>query len=157
MKKDYQKGLAASRLLIIILLLGVIIWGTIYYFTNQIKRNFITMGKDYISELRALVTEEKMILPEVGGSQVLISVSKISTSKNLTKSPFGENWVLEKSYIIIKNEGTEYNPVYNYYIALEDEGGNCIELTREAKLSRDDVVKECNITEYAETNAVYLN
>lgn len=156
MKENYKKGLATSKLLIIILLLGVIIVGILYYFNNQIKRNYITMAKEYISELRALVTEEKMILPDIEGSEVLISVSKINTSKNLTKSPFNENLVLDKSYIIIKNEGTEYNPVYIYYIALEDEGGNCIELTREAKLTRNGVTKECNIKEYAETNAVYL-
>lgn len=156
MKNNQTKGFNILSLIISIVIIGLITGGLLMYFNNQKRRNYVTMANQYITDLRLLATEEKIILPETRDIEVLISVSRINTNKELTESPFGENWVLDKSYIIIKNEGTEYNPVYNYYIALEDEGGNCIELTRETNLKRENVTKGCNIEEHAETNAVYM-
>ena len=76
--------------------------------------------------------------------------------KELLKSPFGGDWVIEKSYIILKNSGTEFEPVYDYYIALEDNKGNCLELTEESKLKRNLVTTNCSILEYAETKDAYV-
>jgi len=156
LKNNQTKGFNILSLIISIVIIGLIIGGLLIYLNNQKKRNYITMAKQYITDLRSLATEEKIVLPETRDIEVLISVSRINTNEKIVKSPFEKNLVVDKSYIIIKNEGTEYNPVYNYYIALEDEGGNCIELTRENKLRRESVTKGCNIEKHAETNAVYM-
>lgn len=154
--KRKDLGLTHSGLIIIIVLCAVVIIGLLLYFNNQKKRNFITEAKNFISEVRTLVTEDKIVVPSTYDEKVIISISQINTDKGLVKSSFGKNWVIEKSYIIIKNSGTEYTPVYSYYIALEDEGGNCVELSEEKKLNRNSVIKECNIDEYAETAATYI-
>lgn len=151
-----KRGLTRLSLLIIIVLLIVIIGALLLYFQNQKKRNFITMAKNYIAEVRTLVTEDEITLPDTYNERVIISVSKINQDKKLQKSSFGGDWVIDKSYVIIRNSGTEYNAIYNYYIALEDSKGNCIELTEESKLNRKLVSKKCSIQEYAETSDAYI-
>ena len=151
-----KSGLTRLGLLIIIVLLAVVIIALLLYFGNQQKRNFITMAKGYISSVRTLVTEDKIIVPDTYKERVIISISQIDPDKDLLKSPFGAEWVIDKSYIIIKNSGTEYSPIYDYYITLEDENGNCLELTEESKLNRNLVTKNCAIQEYAETSAAYI-
>ena len=158
MKKisDNKKGLTRLGLLIIIVLLIVVIIALFVYFGNQKKRNFITMAKGYINEVRTLVSEDAITLPDTYKERVVISISQIEPNKKLQKSSFGGEWVINKSYIIIKNSGTEYSPIYDYYIALEDSKGNCLELTEESKLERNLVSKGCIIEEYAETSDAYI-
>lgn len=155
MEKMNKKGLTRFGLLVIIILMIVVICGMLVYFQNQKKRNFITMAKDYISAARLLATEDKIVLPDTYKEKVVISVMKLEKNPN-RKSSFDAKWVTDKSYIIIKNAGTEYMPKYDYYIALEDENGNCVELTKENKLNRDLVTKKCKIDEIGETDASYL-
>lgn len=158
MKEKFKNelGLTRAGLLITIILLIVVIAALLLYFHNQKKRNFITMAKGYISDVRTLVTEDNLILPATYKEKVIISISQIKPDKELLNSPFGGKWVIEKSYIILKNSGTEFEPVYDYYIALEDDKGNCLELTEESKLKRNLVTKNCSIMEYAETKDAYV-
>lgn len=151
-----ESGLTVPGLLIIIVLLIVVIVAVLLYFNNQKKRNFITMAKGYISDVRILVAEDNIMLPATYKEKVIISISQIKPGKELLKSPFGGDWVIEKSYIILKNSGTEFEPVYDYYIALEDNKGNCLELTEESKLKRNLVTTNCSILEYAETKDAYV-
>lgn len=151
-----KKGLTKSSLLIIIILLIVIILALLIYFENQKKRNFISDAKNYISQLRAKVSEDSIVLPATYKEKVVFSISQIDPNKKLEKSSFGGNLIVEQSYIIIINSGTEYNPVYDYYIALEDDKGNCIELTEESKLHRNLVTKDCDIQKYSETKDAYI-
>ena len=158
MKEKFKNelGLTRAGLLIIIILLLVVVVALLLYFHNQKKRNFITMVKGYISDVRTLVTEDNLILPATYKEKVIISINQIKPDKELLNSPFGGKWVIEKSYIILKNSGTEFEPVYDYYIALEDDKGNCLELTKESKLKRNLVTKNCSIMEYAETKDAYV-
>lgn len=151
-----KKGLTRLGLLIIVVLLIVVIIVLLMYFQNQKKRNFITMAKNYIADVRSYVNEDEITLPDTYKERVVISISQINPNKQLLKSPFGSKWVIEKSYIIIRNVGTEYSPVYDYYVALQDKKGNCLELTEESKLHRNLVTKKCNIEEYAETSDAYI-
>ena len=151
-----EKGLTRLGLIIIIVLMIVVIFALVYYFGNQKKRNFITEAKEYISDVRSLITSDSIIAPDTYDEKVVISISQIDPDKRLIKSAFGGNWIKEKSYIIIKNAGTEYQPKYEYYIALADDKGNCVELTEESKLNRNSVTTECKIDEYAETGAAYI-
>lgn len=151
-----ESGLTVPGLLIIIVLLIVVIVAVLLYFNNQKKRNFITMAKGYISDVRTLVAEDNIMLPATYKEKVIISISQIKPGKELLKSPFGGDWVIEKSYIILKNSGTEFEPVYDYYIALEDNKGNCLELAEESKLKRNLVTTNCSILEYAETKDAYV-
>ena len=153
---DNKRGLTRLGLLIIVSLLIVVIIGLLIYFQNQRKRNFITMAKEYISDVRTLVTEDSIILPDTYKERVIISISQIEPDKKLLKSPFDSKWVIDKSYVIFKNSGTEYNPIYDYYIALQDNKGNCLELTSESKLNRNLVTKDCVIEEHAETGPAYI-
>lgn len=155
-KLKNEKGLTKAGLLIIMVLLIVVIIALLMYFQNQKKRNFITMAKGYISDVRTLVTEDDITLPATYKEKVIISISQIKPDKELLESPFGGEWVIEKSYIILKNSGTEFEPVYDYYVALEDDKGNCLELTEESKLNRNLVTKNCSIMEYAETKDAYI-
>lgn len=143
-------------LLIIIILLVVVIVSLLIYFENQKKRNFISDAKNYISQLRAKASEDSIVLPDTYKDRIIFSVSQINPDGELDKSSFGGKWIIEKSYIIIRNSGTEYNPIYDYYIALEDDKGNCIELTEESKLHRNLVTKGCRINQYSETKDAYI-
>lgn len=155
MRDINKKGLTRFGLLIIIVLLIVVICGLLVYFQNQKKRNFITMAKEYVSNVRMLATEDKIMLPDTYKERVVISVKSLEKNPN-RKSPFNAKWVTNKSYVVIKNTGTEYQPKYEYFIALQDEKGNCVELTKESKLNRDLVSKKCTIDEVSETDAAYL-
>ena len=151
-----KKGLTRLGLLIIMTLLIVVIIASLIYFKNQKKRNFITSAKNFITEVRGFASEDNIELPATYKERVIISISQINPNKKLPKSSFGGKWVIEKSYVIIKNSGTEYAPVYDYYIALQDSKGNCLELTEESKLHRNLVTKECNIEEFAETHDTFI-
>lgn len=155
-KKLNKHGLTTKKLLLIILIVALLLGFLFFYFYNQRRRNFVTQAKEYINELRELVTEELVYLPDTNDETVIISVSQLNPKKGVKKTPFGANLVKEKSYIKVKNSGTEYTPVYDYYITLEDEKGNCIPLTVEKKLNRYSVKKDCNIEEVHETGAKYI-
>ena len=66
MKKlsNNKNGLTRMGLLIIIVLLIVVIIAMLIYFSNQKKRNFITMAKGYITDVRGYASEDEIILTD---------------------------------------------------------------------------------------------
>lgn len=156
MEKVNNKGMTTKKLLIVIIIVAALIGFLFFYFYNQRRRNFVTQAKGYIDDLRELVTADEIFLPDTKEEKVMISVSQINPQEKLSKTPFGSELVVEKSYIIIKNNGTEYTPVYDYYVTLQDEKGFCIPLTKEKELNRSYVTKNCDIEPLEETGAIYL-
>ncbi|MDD6223600.1 MAG: hypothetical protein PUB18_01190 [bacterium] len=152
-----SRGFTGKGLLVIVVVLIIIVGFLFIYFYNQRKRNFITMAKDYITEVRVLATSDRIILPATTDDEVLITISQIEPTEKLRKSPFHEKWNLDKSYVVIRNIGTEYSPRYIYLIALEDKGGHCVSLTEEVELHRNKVSTQCSIEEHDETAAIYLD
>ncbi len=151
-----KKGITINNTLVIIIILGLCIGGIVYYFYNQKRRNYITMAQDYIREARYQVTKTNLSIPINKGDKVVISISQLNPNKKLSNSPFGKKWLIDKSYIVLENIGTDLIPKVSYSIALEDEENNCIRLTEEEKLHRKLVKKECDITSQEETDGLYI-
>lgn len=150
-----SKGITTRKLILFVIIIALIITFLFFYFYNQRKRNFVTMAKEYISDVREMVTEDKIILPDTKDEAVVISISQIDSEKKLGKSSFHGDIVKDKSYIIIRNSGTEYTPVYDYYITIQDTKGYCINNRKEQALNRNSVDKNCNIKTVPETEGKY--
>ena len=143
-KYKNKKGFTLIELLAVIVILAVLLAIAIpavtSYINNSKKDSFISNAKFYIDSVRndntladdmpILLTDEKMI-----------RIADINLEKGEKKSAYGNDWVDENSYVVIRNTGSLDFPKYTYYIALEDEKGYCLELTDEASLERGLVKK----------------
>jgi len=144
-----EKGFTLIELLAVIVILAILLVIAVpavsSYITSSKKGSFISSAKLFLNQAR----NQSLIdgnIPRDKNEKVTILISDLDMEKDMRKSSYGNNWVDEKSYIVIENIGSNEVPKYSYSIALEDEKGYCINLTLEDDLDSSDVRKNgCSI------------
>ncbi len=171
MKKEDKKRKLTSMewgaISVISVFVIVILAFAITSFLDDSKKDrFLEMMNQYISGARAMATSNKIEFPTDPNTVEVVSLRAIKidgeTDPTKTKSPYGYPWVMDEnktsSYVAIRNSQTETNPKYLYYFVAVDTDGNCIHLTQEGKERKNNLYKNCMITEInEETTSIMLD
>ncbi|MDD3241499.1 MAG: prepilin-type N-terminal cleavage/methylation domain-containing protein [Bacilli bacterium] len=145
-----KKGFTLIELLAVIVILGVIMVIAIPSISNYIiaskNETFVTTAKQFISAVKTSISNDEYILPVEKNEVTIIPISSIDLNKGGVVSPYGNNWIKEKSYIAIINDGDNINPEYTYYIAMQDSKNYAIPLTKEISLNKSVVISNAKNT-----------
>lgn len=132
------------ELLAVIVILGVLLGIAIpkvsQYITNSRKESFIKEGKIFIDSVKNDTTSEVYALPILKSDVTIITFDIASLDKSNQKSPFGGNYIYNKSYVAVINVGTGTEPVYRYYMSAQDTKNYAIPLTNEKELEPKKIV-----------------
>lgn len=100
------------------------------YFGTSKKRLFL----DDAIENQRLVSQDLVLgkykAPLDPNEVTIISTSLLEKEKDAFRSSFGFSFVEPKSYVVVVNRGTPDEPIYEYYVALQDLGRNALPLTK---------------------------
>lgn len=138
-----KKGFTLIELLAVIVILGVImviaIPSVTGYITNSRKDSMISSAKAYVDAVSTGANGGDYQFPTYPKAVVVVTINNIKLNRKQEKSPFNSDYNKEKSYIVIENTGTVTEPVYTYYIALQDIKGNTLRLKEVSEISRGDI------------------
>ncbi len=139
-----NKGFTLIELLATIVILGVLLSIAIpkvtQYIINTKKDSFVDEGKIFIDSVKKDITSEIYNLPILDNDVTIITFDVASLDKANQKSPFGGNYILNKSYVAVINVGTGTDPKYKYFLAAQDSKNYAIPLTSEDKLQTNKIV-----------------
>ena len=139
MKKNKQKnGFTSIQILAVIGVLAIVVAVVVFIVTRPNESSEVSNEETFVSDAKSyidLVRNDTDDLPTVPNGEKIIKLSELALNDDQNKSIYGNSWVDDNSYIVIRNTGSKEQPEYTYYIALEDEQGYCIELTEESALS----------------------
>lgn len=116
------------------------------YIIASKNETFVTTAKQFISAVKTSISNDEYILPVEKNEVTIIPISSIDLNKGGVVSPYGNNWIKEKSYIAIINDGDNINPEYTYYIAMQDSKNYAIPLTKEISLNKSVVISNAKNT-----------
>lgn len=135
-----EKGFTLIELLAVIVILGIIMMIAIPsvtgYITNSRKSSMIRDASMYINQARGNASV-KNELPTEAGVPNTFSICDAVLESGGKKSPFGSNWVCDKSYVAIDYDGKNYS----YRVQLLDSDGNYLPLTSEDDLSDKNITQ----------------
>lgn len=145
-----KKGFTLIELLAVIVILGVLMMIAIPSMTRVIenarKNTYVSTAKSFSNQVRYEALQDTYPLP-AAGKYIAVATDQIKLEKGSKRSSFGADFVKEKSYVIIVNDGvaenaaTEADYVYVYFIAMTDAKGNGFVLTEESGLAAGDILK----------------
>lgn len=148
-RKTRKNGFTLIELLAVIVILAILLAIAVpavtTYINNSKKDSFISNAQFYIDSVRndSTLADD---MPVLLNDEKVVRVADLTLEKGEKKSAYGNDWVDDNSYVVIRNTGSLDFPKYTYYVALEDEKGYCLELTEESSLKRELVKKGgCNI------------
>lgn len=140
-----KKGFTLIELLAVIVILAILLAIAIpkvtQYITKSRKDSLIVTASDFINAVRTDVTSEEYEFPIGNDDVTIVSLDLIKLEKGGAKSPFNGKWVPKYSYVAIINVGTDEDPDYEYYIAINDTKRYSIALTEEDLITRDTIVR----------------
>ncbi|MBE6147529.1 MAG: type II secretion system protein [Firmicutes bacterium] len=122
-----RKGFTLIELLAVIVILSVVLGIAIPsvtgYIVNSEKQGYVATVLQYVDAARKngiLGTNFKY--PKEADSSVVISFGTLQDylDKGGLESPYGNRWILDKSFVVILNVGTKEEPKYNYYVTAYD-------------------------------------
>lgn len=142
--KDKKNAFTLIELLAVIVILGVLLSIAVpkvaQYITNSRKDSFIKEGKIFIDSVKNDTTSQMYALPIQSNDVTVITFDIASLDKSNKKSPFGGNYIVNKSYVAIVNVGTGTDPDYRYYLSAQDTKNYAIPLTGEKELESDKII-----------------
>lgn len=151
MKYKNQKAFTLIELLAVIVILGVImviaIPSVTQYITNSRKDAYVDTAKALIRAVSTASIDGTYPLPQHKNEVTIVSISMIELDGGKgEKSPFGNAWRANKTYVAIINVGEASDPKYEYYFAGQDTKNYAIPLTREDKISRASILNNARNT-----------
>lgn len=139
------KGFTLIELLAVTLILGILITIAIpnvtSYLSNSKKSLFIDDAKQNQTIVGNDIVFNKFKAPLDKNDVTIISIGLLEHEKDKYSSSFGFPYLENKSYVAVVNIGTPENPIYDYYVALQDGGRNAIPLTNYSKIDSGSFVK----------------
>lgn len=140
MKKN---GFTLIELLTVIVILGIISTIAIPQVTGYIEKSkkaaFVQMANTCVESVAASITSQIFDAPVEENDVTIVNIDMIELEKGDINSPYGSPWVVAKSYVAVRNEGTPIEPDYVYYFAGQDEERNAIPLTKISDISEKSV------------------
>ena len=145
-----RNGFTLIELLAVIIILAILMTLAITamtgYIRNARKDTFITTAQQYANAARlSFVNNEYTTTPD-SGQCLVVQTNTIALESGSKNSPFGDPYVEESSYIVIRNaSGAGAADKYEYYIQMFDEDNNGFVVKLENEITREDV-KESGLT-----------
>ena len=102
-----KKGFTLIELLAVIVILGVImiiaIPSVTSYITNARKDSYLSDAQMFVNAAKTMLTANAT-LPQEAGSRVIVPISEIALDKGGEKSPYGNDWDYENSFVVVENQ-----------------------------------------------------
>lgn len=138
-------GFTLIELLAVTVILGVLLTFAIpnvtNYLSNSKKSLFIDDAKQNQSIVGNNMVFDRFKAPIEKNDVTIVSIGLLEKEKKKYSSSFGFPYLENKSYVAVVNIGTSENPIYDYYVALQDDGRNAIPLTNYSKIDDSSFVK----------------
>ena len=149
MKKN-NKAFTLVELLAVVVILGVITTIAVPQYNQYIEKSkrsaFVTEANGFVDSVNAGILASKYKAPVAKNDVTVVNIDMIDMENKSDQSPYGADWVINKSYVAVINEGTELDPQYAYFFAAQDEDRNAIPLTRISDIREDSNTNEARNT-----------
>ncbi len=133
-----KKGFTFIELLAVMVILGILFTIASTAVSGYIHSSRVELLVDDALSSQQMVSQdivlERFQAPVDYNDVTIVSASLLNKEQGGVHSPFGSNYVENKSYVAVVNVGTANRPRYRYYVAVQDEDRNALPLTESTKL-----------------------
>lgn len=140
-----KKGFTLVELLSVMVILGILITISGTAVSRYIHSSRIELFVDNALSDQEMISQdivlERFQAPVEKTDVTIISTSLLNHEQGGVSSPFGADYVENKSYVAVINSGTSNKPHYKYYIAIQDEDRNALPLTEASELNSSLLVR----------------
>lgn len=140
-----KKGFTLIELLSVMVILGILFTivsvNVSRYLSSSRTELFVDDALSNQEMTSQDIVLERFQAPVEKTDVTIISTSLLNREQGGVYSPFGANYVENKSYVAVVNSGTSSQPHYQYYVAVQDEDRNALPLTEVSELRASLFVK----------------